>query len=57
MQARAVKLQIGISTQLELKIINISPVIMKVEEVRFFSLVLWKDLLIYSYVEDMLVRK
>lgn len=26
--------------------------IMRVEETGFFSLVLWKDLLIYSYMED-----
>lgn len=52
MQARPVKLQIGRTTQLELKIINISPVIMKVEEIRGFSLVLCKDLLIYSSLED-----
>lgn len=47
MQTKAVKLQIGSTTQLELKIINTSPVIMKVEEGRFLSLVLCKDLLIY----------
>jgi len=57
MQARAVKLPSGSTTQLELKIINISPVIMKVEEVRVFSLVLCKDLVIYSCVEDILVIK